>query len=292
MIKLKSYAKINLFLEVNFKLESGYHDITTLFSEINLHDIVKFSLTKNRKIILLSNIKFLANKFNLIYKIAVFIQDKYCVQSGALINLIKHIPISAGLGGGSSNAATAIKALSKLWKLDLSKEEMHEIASNFGSDINFFLEGYQAIGTNRGDIIHPINDDIFIDNILLVNPGFPISSAEAYQCTNGVPPFSVSPISDRHNINGETPFVQSINGETPFVPFNRLELGISKKYPIIQSSLDLLKANGASNAILSGSGATMIGFFDNPETLEKAQKIFTDMNFWSYKTTTRRRQKK
>lgn len=272
---LNSYAKINLFLDIEEKLESGYHKISTLFTEIDLHDKLKFSLTNNAELKIMSNISSLNNQSNLIYKIGIYIKDRYSVQYGANIELEKHIPVSAGLGGGSSNAATTIIGLSELWDLNLSKKEMHEIASLFGSDINFFLEGFTAIGENRGEIITQVSD-IDIENILLVNPNFPISSKEAYQMVK---------ISNR-NLNLQ----KLLDTQNPVFCFNKLEEGIKEKYPTIHKTLELLKEIGAKNAILSGSGATMIGFFDDPNTCKKARKLINEMNFWSYITSTRRRQ--
>ncbi|MCK9328572.1 MAG: 4-(cytidine 5'-diphospho)-2-C-methyl-D-erythritol kinase [Candidatus Cloacimonetes bacterium] len=272
---LNSYAKINLFLDINKKLENGYHDITTLFTEVDLYDKIKFSLTNNAELKIMSNIDNLNNQDNLIYKVGIFIKDRYSVQCGANIELKKNIPIAAGLGGGSSNAATTIKGLSKLWNLNLSITDMHEIASKFGSDINFFLEGFTALGENRGEKITKLND-IYIENILLINPNFPISSKEAYDLAQ----------INKHNSN----LSQLLKTQNPVFCFNKLEEGISKKYPTIRQTLNLLKDLGAKNAILSGSGATMIAFFNDPNTCIKAQKLISKQNFWSYITSTRRRQ--
>ena len=272
-----SYAKINLFLDVVGKQDNGYHDINTLFAEIELFDILKFELTKKRDLELLSNVVNLRNKSNLIYRIGIYIQDKYSVQCGAKIELEKHIPISAGLGGGSSNAATTIKGLSELWGLNISSNEMHDIAKQFGSDINFFLEGYIAIGKGRGEILEPImKNDFNIDNILLVNPNFAISSKEAYGLVNiGSPNQNMNKLLNEQNVE---------------LCFNKLEEGICEKYPIIKNTLNMLMENGAQKAILSGSGATMIGFFKDSESCRKAQNVFKEIGFWSNVTSTRRRQ--
>ena len=304
ILEKKSYGKINLYLEVHNRLESGFHNISTLFSEIGLYDILKFSVTKNGDLKLLSTIENLANQENLIYKVAIFIQNRYSVRCGALIELEKNIPIAAGLGGGSSNAATTIKGLSELWSLELKREEMHEIAAHFGSDINFFLDGFQAIGKNRGEIIEPLGEEVFFDNILLLNPGFEISSREAYdklQITNHksqITPTSTlksqSEIGTRKSGVAEQfpipyPLEKLLETKNPEYCFNRLEEGICQKYPIIRETLELLEKHGAIKAILSGSGPTMIGFFDNPQTMKKTQKFFLEKKFWSYMTTTRRR---
>ena len=273
---LNSYAKINLFLDVLEKLENGYHKISTLFSEIDLHDRLKFSLTNNHDIKIMSNIESLNNHDNLIYKIAIFIQAKYSVQCGAEIILEKKIPIAAGLGGGSSNAATTIKGLSRLWNLDIPEIEMHKIAQEFGSDINFFLEGYLATGSNRGEIIKNIYLNLDFDNILLVNPNFPVSSREAYELVK---------------FGDENPNLKLLleTKDAKFC-FNKLEEGICIKYPVIQETLSILEKSGAKKAILSGSGPTMIAFFDDQDICKNAQNLINKFNFWSYITSTRRRQ--
>ena len=159
VISSASYAKINLILNVESLLDSGYNKIRTLFSEIDLNDKLKYSLTKSKEIEVWSNIEELCGEKNLIYSVATYLKNKYSVNSGVKIELEKKIPLAAGLGGGSSNAANAIKALNLLWSLNLSIPEMHEIAAKFGSDLNFFLEGGTACGFNRGEIIERIETD-------------------------------------------------------------------------------------------------------------------------------------
>ena len=290
---LESPAKINLYLDVLGKLQSGYHEIVTLFSEINLCDILKFSLTNYHDIKLLSTNDSLVNSQNLIYQTAIYIQAKYSVRYGAKITLEKNIPIAAGLGGGSSNAATTIRALDVLWDLNMSEKEKNDIAARFGSDINFFINGGQAIGTGRGEKIETIPEKNFadIENILLVNPNFHISSNEAYKIVTP----KVTPISEQKSNTTNHPdknLKMLLEKKNIKLCFNRLEKGIEKKYPIIAETLEKLKNCGAKNAILSGSGPTMIGFFSDTETLEDAQKLMKEKGFWTFKTTTRRRQKK
>ena len=275
-VELRAYAKINLFLDVLGKMDGGFHSIRTLFSEIELYDNLKFSLTRYHDIKLLSDIKNLAIKDNLIFKIAVFIQAKYSVRYGAKINLKKNIPIAAGLGGGSSDAAATIRGLNRLWELKMTKEDMYVIAQRFGSDISFFITGYQAIGTGRGEIIQPLQSYIEMNDILLVNPNFPISSHEAYDTVNITSP----------NLNLPK-LLETKNYE---YCYNKLEEGILKTYPILNEIYDMLIQNEAKKVMLSGSGPTIIGFFDNRNSCCKALRLFRKKGFWSYKTSIRRRQ--
>ncbi|MEA1972740.1 MAG: 4-(cytidine 5'-diphospho)-2-C-methyl-D-erythritol kinase [Candidatus Cloacimonadota bacterium] len=270
-ITKKSNAKINLFLDILKKKPDGFHEIRTIFTEVDVWDSINFVLTKKPYIKIFVNVKSLANRRNLAYKIAFFIHEKYRVKKGVEINLEKKIPISAGLGGGSSNAAQTILALSELWDLNLSKSEMHKIASKFGSDINYFLEGGTAIGIDRGNIIKKTSNQLKIDNILLINPRIEISSGEAY---------SLVKISQPNN-----GWEKLLDNNIKFA-FNKLEDGVFKKYPMIKNIKEVLLKHNALNAIMSGSGPTVIGFFDNKDELEEAQNFFSKKGFWTIKTKT------
>ena len=273
-LRIKSYAKINLFLDVLRKREDGFHDIRSIFSEIELFDKINFILTKKDDVSILTNKDFVSVKNNLIYRVAIIIKNKYNVSSGVKVELEKNIPIAAGLGGGSSNAAATIIALSQLWELNLSKKEMHAIASELGSDINFFLEGECQMGVGRGEQVSPL-PGINLDHIFLVNPGFAISSKEAYQ--------AVTPNNEPHK--GWQNLLYSSNSR---YCFNALEKEICHLYPQIKEIIDYLKNNGADKAILSGSGATVIAFCPDANTARKFADFFSAKNYWSYITKTKR----
>jgi len=276
-LKVNSYAKINLFLDVLGKREDGYHEIRTVFSEIGLYDTLNFTLTKKEEVKILTNKDFVKADENLIYKIAVFLKKRYNVENGVTVELGKNIPIAAGLGGGSSNAATTIEALSNLWKLNISPKEKHEIASLFGSDINFFLEGGCALGEGRGEDISPL-EDIEINHVFLVNPGFGIPSWEAYK--------AVKP-SETANDNWQNLL------ETQDIKFcfNKLEEGVRQLYPEIDQIINYLEDNGAKKAMLSGSGATIIAFCSDQETTEKFCSFYSGKGYWNFSTKTKGRTK-
>ncbi len=199
------------------------------------------------------------------------------MKNGVKIELKKIIPVSAGLGGGSSNAAQTIKALSELWQLHLTSDEMNEIAGQFGSDINFFLHGGTALGEGKGDRISILND-IPIENIFLVNPGFGISSREAYEAVK---------ISKTRNSNWKN----LLKEKDVKYCYNDLEKGVSKRYPEIYEIINYLENNGASKSMLSGSGATIIGFCPDRKTTEEFQKYYSKKNYWNCVTKTIRRSK-
>ncbi len=234
-------------------------------------------MTENNSIKILACKNFIKTEDNLVYKIAFFIKKKYNVSKGVKIKLEKNIPLAAGLGGGSSNAAQTISALSKLWNLNLSENEMNEIASKFGSDINFFLVGGCALGEGRGEQITPLND-IEINNILLINPGFAISSKGAYEATT---------ISDNENPNWKKLLK---TGNIAFCN-NKLEETVCERFSEIQNIIKYLQENGVQKAMLSGSGATVIGFCPNHYTAKKIANYYSKKGYWNLITKTKRRTK-
>ncbi len=268
-----SFAKINLYLDT-LKREKKYTKIRTLFSEIDLCDTISYQANRSDRICLVTQTDELANNKNLIYTVARFIQKQFSVECGATIRLTKRIPIAAGLGGGSSNAATTINALSELWKLDISLDKKQKIADMFGSDITFFLYGGFALGEGRGERVSPFHFKQ-IDNILLVNPKIQIKSSVAYQLVE--------------NYRATKNWEKLLKKQNIKYCYNALSVGITKKYKEIDNIIKQMKELGAINSILSGSGSTVIGFFPNLATIEKAKNQFQNKNYWIFKTKTKRR---
>jgi 4-diphosphocytidyl-2-C-methyl-D-erythritol kinase len=265
-----SYAKINLFLEVLGHLDNGYHQVNTVLSSIDLFDDVKYVLTKSGSLKLWSNLPELNGADNLICRIGNHLKTRYQVPFGADIRLDKRIPVAAGLGGGSSNAASAIAALDQLWQLHLSEAEKHEAAASFGSDINFFLVGGTALGENRGERISAMSD-ILIDNILLVNPGIAIAAGKAYGATELPAP-------------GETKLFDPQNPIATM--FNRLEAAVRKLYPEVDSLIKGIAAFGAKHSMLSGSGSTCFGIFDDAVDMARCRSHYEKMGYFTHVTRT------
>jgi len=257
-VLLNSYAKINLFLEVLGKLPDNYHQIETLLCSVSLYDTLKFVLTKSPSVNLWSNLPELTVENNLVFKVAEYLRKEFKPQAGVQINLEKYIPVAAGLGGGSSNAAATLRALNSLWSLNLSLVEMERIAAEFGSDVPFFLHGGCAWGTHRGEQVEP--RPFMPLDLLLVNPGIGISSSSAYGLLS-----KAKPEERRHwDPNAGT---QSF--------FNRLEPAIRQAYPVVDSLLNELTETGAKVAMMSGSGPTCFGIYEDAN-LQKAGKEYFD----------------
>jgi 4-diphosphocytidyl-2-C-methyl-D-erythritol kinase len=253
---LASYAKINLYLEVLGKLAEGYHEIRTVFLEVDVADQIKYTLTNKQNIEVLANVETISNPANLAAQVATYLKDRFQVNQGLLIEMEKHIPIAAGMGGGSSDAASTIKACSNLWNLNLSFSEMQDIAALFGSDLNFFLQGGTALGTHRGEIISRLPDFVW-EHILLVKPEFGVSAKDAYAVIN---------------YDGKAPDWQPIiqNRDVKHC-FNRLQKGVVAQHPEIDFILQKMQMKGALQAIMTGSGSTCVGFFTDPGEISSSR---------------------
>lgn len=272
-ICLRACGKINLFLEVTGRRPDGYHNLETVFTQIDLCDDLNFTLTKSSPVELLHNLDNIPVTDNLVYKVAGYVQQEYKVPCGARIVLHKNMPLAAGLGGGSSDAAATINGLDSLWDLRLTDTEKHDIAARFGSDINFFLLGGWACGTGRGERVSPLPYHQW-DNILLVNPGFAVLSGQAYSwCDLTSPRLSLD---------------EFMANPVPAGCFNRLEAGVAQHFSKIGEIIAGLKELGAQRAMLSGSGPTVIGFFAEPDKANLAAALYKGKGMWTYVTRTTR----
>jgi len=245
-----------------------------VFHEIDLCDTLRFTLTENKDIQIFADVKSLQNQQNLICRISHFIQKTYDVDAGVRVGLQKAVPIAAGLGGGSSNAAATICALSELWALDLSDGQKHAAAAAFGSDINFFLVGGRAAGHGRGERIEPLAD-VDIEHLLLVNPGFGVSSGEAYAAVE--------------RFGGDDDAWRSyLDSGDVSLTRNALQEGVCRLYPQLRALMGEI-ADAGARPLLSGSGPTVIGFCPDAETAERLRQGFSQRGWWSVVTRTRGR---
>jgi 4-diphosphocytidyl-2-C-methyl-D-erythritol kinase len=257
-LKVRAPAKINLFLKILRKRTDGYHDIFSWFQAINLFDNLEFKKTATSGI----NLKLAkpcplpVDDKNLIIQVARLMFKKFDLPGGLDIILEKNIPISAGLGGGSSDAAAAIHSVDRLYDLRLSKEEKREIGLEIGSDIPFFFSTGQAEITGRGEKIREIPLPVDYD-MLLINSGQVISTASSYaglkmgltSSEEGIKLFSCKDFKD---------LILQISEIG-----NDFESNHLKSYPILSRIRDVLYSAGAVLARLSGTGPTMFGLFEN-----------------------------
>lgn len=281
---LKSFCKINWNLQVLGKRGDGFHELSTIFQTVSLHDKITFS--KNENLSLLCNDeKIPVDESNLIIKAAKLLQNNFQTNDGAEIYLEKNIPSPGGLGGGSSNAAVVLFGLSKLWNLKISFDELLNFAKQLGSDVPFFLYGGTAFGTGRGTEIFPL-EQIEEKFILIVTPNENVSTAEAFARLNVTyltKSESKSILQIRRNEAQEFHTRQSSLK-------NDFESSVFHFAPEIKRVKKTLLEVGAIKALLSGSGASVYGLFDTEETRQTAQKalgVETDWRSFAVATVSR-----
>lgn len=253
---VRAYAKINLGLHVLGKRPDGYHTIETVFRLIDLYDEIEI-LQNDQGIHFSTDSPDLSNdSSNLCVRAAQLLRDLTGTHMGVEITLTKRIPIGAGLGGGSSDAAAVLMGLTKLWSLDITREELQTVSATLGSDVPFFFTGMTAFATGRGEILESF-DLKMPYTILLITPRIHISTAWAYSQLRPVPGIQ------RPNLR--------LILEEGMGDAQRLKSGISndfeepvfKYYPEIATMKATLLAEGAACALMSGSGSSVFGLFDD-----------------------------
>jgi 4-diphosphocytidyl-2-C-methyl-D-erythritol kinase len=249
-LQLESPAKVNLRLEILKRRQDGYHELRTIFQKISLHDTLHFSLRREKGIsITADHPKLPLGKKNLVYK-AVQSMFKACgYRGGVLIEIEKKIPLGAGLGGGSSNAATTLMALNQLLEMNLSKKELMEMGLGIGADVPFFFLKSAAIGSGVGERLK--KEELPALWYVLIYPNFEVSARWAYRhfvLTN-----------QQFHINLHR-FLKTPEGISRIL-FNHLEEVVSKKYPEITLMKEYLLSAGALGALMTGSGPTVFGLF-------------------------------
>jgi 4-diphosphocytidyl-2-C-methyl-D-erythritol kinase len=258
-LRLKSPAKVNLRLEILRKREDGYHELRTILQKIDLHDTLDVKLKKEKGIFITTEHPDLPlGKKNLVYRAAEMILKKSEYKGGLHIDIRKEIPLGAGLGGGSANAATTMKALNQLLEIGLSTKELMKMGVGIGADVPFFFLGGAAIATGIGERLKKIElPDLWY---VLINPKFEVSTRWAYQ--NFI-------LTKRHfhfNVQG---LVKTPEGISHLL-WNDLEGVVSHKYPQIEGMKKMLFSVGALGAMMTGSGPTVFGVFSGKGEAEKA----------------------
>ncbi|NLC04362.1 MAG: 4-(cytidine 5'-diphospho)-2-C-methyl-D-erythritol kinase [Tissierellia bacterium] len=262
---VESYGKINLALDVLYKRADGYHELNTVMQQISLKDRLIFKEIDRGIKIESKGLKIPLDESNLVYKTWKYLRDLSGVESGIHIVIEKNIPVAAGLAGGSSNAAATLKALNQIWDLNLSLEELMEIGVKLGADIPFCLLGGTALGKGIGNILTPLKP--FKDvHILLGNPGLGVSSEYAYNKLN---------LGDHHNMDISKLISCMDKRDLKCVGENFkniMEAIIIEEHPIIQKIKDNMMASGSLGTLMSGSGPTVFGLFENEETIIAARE--------------------
>ncbi len=265
-MELKANAKINLSIDILSKRKDNYHLVEMIMQEIDLHDVIRIKKTEDHIRIHSTNKELPTNEDNIVYKVADYMIKTYHVKSGVDITIEKNIPMAAGLAGGSTDAAATIKGMNELFSLHLTMDEMKDIAVKFGADISFCLVGGACLATNIGEELSSINPlDAYI---LLVNPDISVSTKEVYQ------QIDISSIKRHPN----TKYVVEIikNNEKDLLEsemYNVLEEITATMYPEIKTIEEKMYQNGAIVSMMSGSGPTVFGIYNDHTSVLNAYHI-------------------
>ncbi len=264
-IIFKSPAKINIGLNIIRKREDGYHDLETIFYPLLLSDILTFEKADDTTLESNSN-EINSLKTNLIFTALEYLESIVDRKLNVKIYLEKNIPIGAGLGGGSSNAAAILKALNQLFELNLNFDKLLETALKLGSDVPFFLEPFPCFASSRGEIRKNIQLSLS-QPILIVNPGIHISTKWAFQNLELTShKKSLKELCDHSCVT-----IENIKDYAT----NDFEIIVFKKYPEIKLIKDKLDASGAEFVSMTGTGSTVYGVFSN---LQKARWVKEDFD--------------
>ena len=258
-ITLPSPAKLNLFLHILDRREDGYHNLQTLFQLLDYGDQLSFSINKQPEINVISDLKDVNPQDNLVFKAARALQQATNCSWGCEIQLAKKIPMGAGLGGGSSNAATTLVGLNSLWQCNLSHDQLAEIGSDLGADIPVFVKGLSAFAEGIGDKLTPISlNPIWY---LVVTPKIKVSTEQILchsELTRNAPAIKIRALSEELYRNDCQSVVETL-------------------YPEVKQVSDWLKRYG--NPLMTGTGASVYCRFDSQQEAKKAQQ--TVPNSWS-----------
>ena len=276
-MKVKAHAKINLALDVVRKREDGYHDLEMVMAPISLHDLIYIDIIDEGIIIESNNVRMPTDERNIMYKVAKRLIDDYNINAGVKIFIYKHIPTQAGLAGGSADGAAVLRAMNKLFHLNLSLEKLAEIGKDIGADIPFCVFEKTAFVGGIGEQLDFIEHD-FDCNILLVKPKRGVSTQKSFGMLNlatAIHPDIKAMVKsiEENNYNG---VIENLG--------NTLEAPSLVMVPEIQKIKEELIELGFDGALMSGSGSTVFALTKDDELFEKGYHHFKESGFFVRKT--------
>ena len=271
---LKSPCKVNLLLNILGKRPDGFHELETVMQPVNFCDELSFERGGNAVTLSCSEASLPTDSRNLVYRAATVFLAAAKITDGVQIHLEKRIPLAAGLGGGSGNAATTLLGLNELFGSPLSAAIIGELAASLGSDINFFLQDKPALAIGRGEKVESLDYFPALRGkaFFLVHPGFGISTPWAYQnlarfpqALNGQPGRAQSLIAGLQSTDLRT-------AATGF--YNSLEAPALDKFPVLALYQEFMREHGALAALMSGSGSTTFAIAENVSAAEALAEKF------------------
>ena len=257
-LKIRSPAKINLFLNVIGKRPDGYHELESIFQTVNLFDTIEIHKAKQGISIKTDQPNLPTDRRNLVYQVVELVKKKYKIRQGIRIFIHKNIPIGSGLGGGSSNVASVLMGLNRMWKLGLSRDELAWQGAKIGSDVPFFIYGGTALVKGRGEIVFPlkINKTFYY---LLVSPQILIPTKEIYR---QLKLYLTKPVNN--SIGKIIRYLEKGNSKgLSQLLYNSLERVALGLYPRLKDIYLRLEENIKGGLLVSGSGSTIFRICDS-----------------------------
>jgi 4-diphosphocytidyl-2-C-methyl-D-erythritol kinase len=255
-LERQSPCKVNLLLNILGRRADGFHEVETVMQPVPVFDRLSFDQAREGIHLTCSEPALPTDSRNLVYRAATRFLEAGGIKTGVRLHLEKHIPMAAGLGGGSGNAATALLGLNELFGHPLAPPLLEAIAASLGSDIPFFLQARPALATGRGDRIQPLEPFAALNGaaLVLVHPGFGIATAWAYQRLAGFPAALNGQPGRAEKLVSllQTASLRSAGAEF----YNSLEAPALNKYPILILFQEFLREHGAAATLMSGSGST------------------------------------
>ena len=271
-VTLKALAKINLGLDVLGRRENGYHDVRMVMQTIYLYDNVTMEKTEEAGIQLKCNLFYLpVDETNIAYKAAKLLMDEFDIKEGVRIVLDKHIPVAAGLAGGSANAAAVLVGMNRLFSLGLSQQELMERGVSLGADVPYCVMRGTVLAEGIGEILTPL-PPLPKCHVLIAKPGISVSTKTVYE------KLDAQEIAEHPDIDGILEGLDKQDLHKVAVAMgNVLEHVTIGDYPVIEEIKDVMKEEGALNAMMSGSGPTVFGIFDDRQKAKQAKQRIREL---------------
>lgn len=267
--QMKAYAKINLGLDVVRRLENGYHEVKMVMQTVGIYDVLSFERILEGIVVTTDSGELPTNEDNLIYKAAKLMLETYGIQEGVRIHLEKHIPIAAGMAGGSTDAAATMKGINRLFDLGCTLEELMKLGVKIGADVPYCVMGGTALAEGIGEKLTalPPAPECFL---LVAKPDINVSTKFVYEHLDA------AGVEKHPDIDG---MVKAIEEESLQGVLDRMENVLESvtvpAYPIIDTIKERMKELGALNSLMSGSGPTVFGIFIEKEKAQEAYEIIT-----------------
>lgn len=267
-MRLKALAKINLGLDVLGKREDGYHEVSMVMQTIQMYDIINIYKSAKPGIRLQTNLPYIpTDERNLVCKAANLLMEEFGIQSGLQINLEKFIPVSAGMAGGSSDAAATLIAVNRLFHLELSKRDLMRRGLAIGADVPYCIMRGTALAEGIGERLTPLPPAPSC-YVLIGKPSVNVSTRQAYES------LKLSEITHHPDIPGLVQAIrdQDLEAMLPHMA-NVFEKGIIEEYPVIGRIKKLMLESGAVHAMMTGSGPTVFGIFRSRAAAGRAADV-------------------